>query len=287
VSNTTENKQVKKQQKRRFFLFTKILMRFLERRDPAVFNDARAVIHDCELKKKKGETESVVESIRSPLKVVVGPEYWKEARSYSQQVLQSQQQSIHRRPLSPSFDHVYSLPPVSPPGGLYPGHHSHSPVSVVLLRTKKKHVTSKEEKIRKKRLWMIICVLMKYLMRKDNELYLQAKNLVRECVHRHRNGEEGYTSLSGSIQTSLKNQIGHVIWKRAESCIAKFLLNNNNNGEERNPTLEEIEPALWTSDDSLWPSRKRPADQETVFLNSNTKRPRFHESSTRNTLTIL
>jgi hypothetical protein len=240
-------------------------MRLLERKDPAVFRDAQVVIHDCEVKKKKGETDSLVESLRSPLKEAVGPEYWNEARLYSKKAIKENVTTSHSETMqfieADNEDDDMSFANsdmtfVHDGLGGYTSPGSASPAS-------------KEERIRKRRLWMIICVFMKYLMRSDKELYVKAKDLVSDCVHRHRNGEQAYRSLSGSIQTCLKRAIGTKYWKRAESFVAKALLSKSD--EE---TMHIEEPLPFTSTPSC-SYRKRIDDPNS--LKSDNKRRRFYE----------
>jgi hypothetical protein len=225
TSNTTTKLQDKKQQKRRFLIFTKILMKILEKKDPCVHYNAQVVIRDCEQKKKRGEADSVVESLRAPLKDVVGPKYWHEARAYSKEVLCTKKEP----PRSATHDELltFDMANLTFLSGFS------SPITPFSTSSP----TAKEEKIRKKRLWMIICVFMKYLMRKDTLLYLKAKDLVSQCVRLHRSGDEAYRSLSSSIQSCLKREIGTIHWKRAESLVGQFLLSNS-------PTCG--------NDDSLW-----------------------------------
>mmetsp|Transcript_24569 Transcript_24569/g.43107 ORF Transcript_24569/g.43107 Transcript_24569/m.43107 type:complete len:359 (+) Transcript_24569:334-1410(+) len=264
TSNTTQSHTNKKQQKRRFLLFTKILMKLLERKDPVVYNDAQAVIHDCEQKKRNGETDSVLESMRSPLKDVVGPEYWNEARSYSMKVIHSHssttrqtlgisaEQKQHHQPILFNQEEISMLQ-----HGL---HNTSSPVAATSTSKPKHSAGTREDGIRKKRLWMVICVFMKYLMRIDGELYVKAKGLVSDCVSRHRRGETGYHSLSGSIQSTLKKEIGMFHWRRAENYVAKVLLANTRNEEhsECDEAFAEVSAPRkrWSGGESLQGSKK-------------------------------
>jgi hypothetical protein len=251
ISNTTAKREATKQQKRRFLVFTKILMRLLEKRDPSVYHNAQVVIHDCEQKKKRGEADSVLECMRAPLKDVVGPEYWHEARAYSKDVLYTKKEpphdATHDELLAFDMANLTFLSSFS------------SPVSASSNRSR----TTVEEKIRKKRRWMIICVFMKYLMRKDTLLYLKAKDLVSECVRLHRSGDEAYRSLSGSIQCCLKREIGTSYWQMAESIVAQFLLSDN-------ATSLNDESELRVDPNSL---HKRMNDRNS--LKGNAKRQRF------------
>ena len=71
---------------------------------------------------------------------------------------------------------------------------------------------------------MIIRVLMKYLEHKDADLYLKAKETIKDCVRRNRNREKGYHSLTGSIQASVKQVVGVSYWRKAESYLSKMLV---------------------------------------------------------------
>jgi hypothetical protein len=280
ISNTTSFHQKKKQQKRRFFRFMTILMKLLERRNPKVYQNAQAVISDCELKKKKGETDSVVECLRAPLKNVVGHDYWYEARSmmYTTMIVTSNTATSTKiNPTSSSNDADPFYLPDSAPGTTT----STSRQTPWQNKTKEPAISTKEESVRKKRLWIIICVMMKYLMRKDEPLYLKAKAIVRDCVHRHRNGDQKYRSLSKSIQTCLKNEIGITYWKRAESYVGKHLLTT----DDFNPTTphdDEDDDNNYTTkedDDDLEPypisGRKRSSDYIISSLSPNRKRKLF------------
>jgi hypothetical protein len=255
TSNTTTKREAKKQQKRRFIVFTKILMRLLEKKDPSLHHNAQVVIHDCEQKKKRGEADSIVECLRAPLKDVVGPQYWHEARAYSKDVLDTKKEP----PLNATHDDLLAfdmanLTFLSGFSSSISASSNHSP-------------TAEEEKIRKKRKWMIICVFMKYLMRKDTLLYLRAKDLVSECVRLHRSGDESYRSLSGSIQSCLKREIGTNYWRRAESLVAQFLLSDN-------PTMLHQE-SLLRGDGDPTSLGKRINDRNS--FKGDTKRQRFYE----------
>jgi hypothetical protein len=114
--NTATNKIQKKYQKQRFLLFTRVLMKLLERRDPAVFYEAKAVIRDCDERKKRHESgfESMTDSVRAPLKHVVGESYWRQAHGYLKKkmnhrppppppTLQSkEEEELELEPLSPT-----------------------------------------------------------------------------------------------------------------------------------------------------------------------------------------
>jgi len=105
---------------------------------------------------------------------------------------------------------------------------------------------NKETKARKKRLWMIISIFMKYLERENTKLFLKARLLVNECVEERRRYSSNYYStssyrrgsLADSIHRILKNEIGVDHWQRAKNYVAKALLkrgDHNNYGYKKNP----------------------------------------------------
>jgi hypothetical protein len=217
VSNTTESRVEKKKQKQRFLVFTKTLLKFLERRDPAVYNKAQHVIRDCDDKKKLQHPgyESLTESVRTPLKEVVGPSYWKQARGYLKKAIaQLPPQEIE--PLSPSE----GLPTFSPSelacleqSFLTPEQVVHIPFDPVQA----------EKKLRKQRFWMLVRVLMRYLEHKDYDLYIEAKETIQDCIKRNRRREHGYRSLTKVIPVSLKEVVGDNYWRRAETYLGHIL----------------------------------------------------------------
>jgi hypothetical protein len=297
ISNTTSFHQQKKQQKRKFLIFTRILMKLLEKRNRNVYHNAQSIIQDCKIKKKNGETDSVVESIKVPLKHVAG-EFWYEARrsyySSKQQQERTMMMTMKRTPVQVSPTSISS----SKDTGLFFSqddsrilHTTTAPSISTNSITKQSSTTiiTREESTRKKRLWIIICVFMKYLMKKDEPLYFQAKALVSDCVQRHRNGDKQYRSLSKSIQTRLKNEIGVSYWKRAENYVGKHLLLHTTQQQEQQQEEEDNiigtittfnyhEDEYDDDDDDLepypifGPSRKRSNSNNSVIPNPNQKR---------------
>lgn len=232
ISNTTQRLETNKKRKIRFLQFTKILMKLLERFDPALHRNARSMIKDCEERKKRGEVQSMTDTLKRPLKEVVGPKYWKLAREREKEAnihhlfhldvepldvtATSEVPQLGEHDLSVLLDTLQD-DAVS----LGPTQYSDAPT----MSAPYGGVVVDDLKTRKKRLWMIICILMKYLDRTDKDLYSRAKTVVSDCVRRHRLKEEGYRSLSGSIQSSLKREIGSDYWRRAEHYVGRRILN--------------------------------------------------------------
>jgi len=243
ISNTTKRQSEVKQRKRKFVHFVKILLGIVKEKDEGRFRNAKAVICDCEQQKRRGEIESMSESLRYPLKDAVGTQLWSEAR---QRMSQSLSHSMRERSslVVAKESACNSLLVTSPIEQV-----SASPIEQVatssieqvevygrlgsstMLKSESSTKTTKTTKIkemgiRKKRLWMIIRVFMQYLRSKHCHLYRKAHTLVNECVRQHRRVQDfGHcSSLSGSIQACLKKEFGFDHWKRAEYFVADILL---------------------------------------------------------------
>ena len=73
-----------KHRKERFLMFTRVLMKYLEQKDPPMHTQAKAVIRECAERNKKKEAgyESVTASMQTRLKEMVGEAYWSRAEAY-------------------------------------------------------------------------------------------------------------------------------------------------------------------------------------------------------------
>lgn len=246
VSNTSRSKQKKRQDKRRFRKFAKWLMKFLEKKDPRVFEKAQAVIRDCEQRKARGELgyESVTDSLKEPLREAVGNKYWREARFHldnflldkspaSTELSSSSSESDHQT-LSTSAQSL-SFASMSSPAPREPLHRA-PPSSIRIepspLTTQSVWDLGKEKKIRRERFYMILRVLMKYLETRNRPLYSRTKETIHECVAR---SDESYGSLLESIKRKVKQIVGDSNWRRAESFLSKAIL--------RKARLDAIEEA--------------------------------------------
>lgn len=76
-------------------MFTRVLMKYLETKDPAMHQKVKAIIKDCAERNKRQERgyESVTASMRERLKHVVGDAYWKRAESYLAHFLAQKQKA--------------------------------------------------------------------------------------------------------------------------------------------------------------------------------------------------
>ena len=80
-----------------------------------------------------------------------------------------------------------------------------------------------ETKLRKHRFWMLVKVLMRYLEKKDPELYKRARTTLKDCEKSHLMKEERFTNLVDSVQRELTQVVGMRYWKRAERHVTKHI----------------------------------------------------------------
>lgn len=80
--------------------------------------------------------------------------------------------------------------------------------------------TSKE---RKEQFLMFTKVLMKYLEQKDPGMHARAKEVIRDCARKNKEGDPSYASLSASMQSHLKTLVGDLYWKKAQDYLRQYL----------------------------------------------------------------
>eukprot|EP00534_Pseudo-nitzschia_fraudulenta_P016743 CAMPEP_0201251108 /NCGR_PEP_ID=MMETSP0852-20130820/65960_1 /ASSEMBLY_ACC=CAM_ASM_000632 /TAXON_ID=183588 /ORGANISM="Pseudo-nitzschia fraudulenta, Strain WWA7" /LENGTH=297 /DNA_ID=CAMNT_0047550655 /DNA_START=40 /DNA_END=933 /DNA_ORIENTATION=+ len=228
TSNTTKRRSEKKLEKQAFLYFLEILMSLVKEKDEKVFRHAKLVICRCEQQKRRGEIESFVESLRYPLKLAVGPRFWAEARERLRRAL------LRSCPGRPSLiSAVEQL--VEPSNHVSGASVCSAPSAMLKSKTRSKNTTvtktarNRELMKRKMRLWLVISVFMEDLRRNDSRLYHKAHELAKECMKRYRQGQhleqkQYNNSLSGSIRTCLKKEIGTAPWRRAEKHVGQILL---------------------------------------------------------------
>merc|ERR1712238_441859 len=81
-----------KSRKEKFLMFTRVLMKYLEQKNPEMHARAKAVIRQCANKNKEGDPNyaSLSGSMQAALKKLVGSGYWKKAEDYLAQFLITQ-----------------------------------------------------------------------------------------------------------------------------------------------------------------------------------------------------
>jgi len=222
TSNTTKRQCEKRQKKKKFLHFLKILMRIVKKKDEGRFRNARAVICDCEDKKKRGEIDSISHSLRCSLKDAVGPQFWKEAQDCMSKTSwnsKAKNSSIgtavgsdnHSKGTATTWE---SFAQSRATNGKGKSNDNDAIIATMNAATS-----------RKKRIWMVIRLFMQHLRSGNCQHYSKAHALVNECVRRHKRIKhfENSNSLSGSIQACLTKEFGLEHWRRAENDVAEML----------------------------------------------------------------
>jgi hypothetical protein len=77
-------------------MFTRVLIKYLEQKDPKMHQQAKMIIKDCAERNKRQEPgyESVTASMKERLKKLVGEQYWKRAEAYLKHFLEQKKNSM-------------------------------------------------------------------------------------------------------------------------------------------------------------------------------------------------
>jgi len=84
-----------------------------------------------------------------------------------------------------------------------------------------------EQKSRKERFLMFTRVLMKYLEQKDPTMHGRAKEVIRQCAKKNKEGDPNFASLSASMQSHLKKLVGETYWKKAQEYLRQYMMGQN------------------------------------------------------------
>mmetsp|Transcript_40053 Transcript_40053/g.96654 ORF Transcript_40053/g.96654 Transcript_40053/m.96654 type:complete len:794 (+) Transcript_40053:78-2459(+) len=84
-----------RRQKERFLIFTRVLIKYLEQKDPNMHRQAKVIIKDCAERNKNKEPgyQSVTASMKTRLKELVGESYWRRAEVYLKHYLDQQKKN--------------------------------------------------------------------------------------------------------------------------------------------------------------------------------------------------
>lgn len=84
-----------RKQKEKFLMFTRVLIKYLEQKDPTLHQKAKLVIKDCADRNKRQEKgyESVTAAMRTRLKELVGDNYWQRAEAYLKHFLEQKRKN--------------------------------------------------------------------------------------------------------------------------------------------------------------------------------------------------
>jgi hypothetical protein len=76
--------QERNKQKEKFLIVTRVLMKYLEQKDPPLHQKVKTIIKDCAARNRRQERgyESVTVSMKARLKEVVDDNYWQRAEAY-------------------------------------------------------------------------------------------------------------------------------------------------------------------------------------------------------------
>ena len=83
-----------KKSKETFLMFTRVLIKYLEQKDPQIHAKVKEIIKDCAERNKRREPgyESVTQAMKARLKQVVSESYWQRAEAYLRQLVQQKRQ---------------------------------------------------------------------------------------------------------------------------------------------------------------------------------------------------
>lgn len=138
-------------------------------------------------------------------------------RDIQQQAAAALQHPPPMQPTMTSSYHVTTALPLAssgPSAAVLPGATAPSSSSSLTPAT--------DHKSRKEQFLMFTRVLMKYLDKQDPNMHAYAKQVIRECAQKNRNGDPGYTSLSISMQKRLKQLVGESYWHKATEYLARY-----------------------------------------------------------------
>jgi len=106
ITNTDDIDSQQKAKKERIVLFTKILMKYLEAKDPTLHTQAKAVIRECAERNRAGDPAyaSVSQSMQGRLKgLLSGTIYWSRAEAYLEQFLAKNNSSSSSTTMIPTI----------------------------------------------------------------------------------------------------------------------------------------------------------------------------------------
>lgn len=98
------------------------------------------------------------------------------------------------------------------------------------------HQQLEDRNQQKRRFWMIVRTLMRYLKKKSRHLHERAQNALGDCAKGNVMKDEGYTNVVESVHRELVLIVGVRYWERAEQHIDNYLAKKAN---ERNQLLRE------------------------------------------------
>jgi len=208
-------------------MFTRVLMKYLEQKDPNMHARAKAVIRECAEKNKRKEKgyESVTLSMQTRLKQTVGTSYWERAGTYLQHFLKQKEAEKQRGPAKSAQQQQQQ----------------NSTTQLALSQKSTQPTSTMTTKTEKEQFLMFTRVLMKYLEQKDPDMHARAKAVIRECAEKNKRKEKGYESVTLAMQSRLKQTVGTSYWERAGDYLQHFLKQKEAEIQRRKAAAEERE----------------------------------------------
>ena len=215
----TEREQ-KKVSKEQFLMFIKVLMKYLEKKDPMMHSRAKQVIRECAERNKKKERgfESVTASMKTPLRKTVGESYWNRAEEYLKLF---QAKMLERKMANVRLGGGSSATKASSSQVPRYGQPQSSQQQAHQVQHQTVQIEREQKKI-KEQFLMFIKVMMKYLEKKDPMMHSRAKQVIQECAKRNKKKEHGFESVTASMKTPLRKTVGELYWKQAEGYLTHF-----------------------------------------------------------------
>lgn len=127
---------------------------------------------------------------------------------------------LKREPLSLSTPELPSSPLKSTSSS--PTQPERAPASRQVMHEASQERNSRQSNQRT-RLLIFIKVILKYLDCEDPSLQFEAKQIIKECTRKNREGILGYDPLADAITSQLRLTVGEVHWNRAKSLTSHYL----------------------------------------------------------------
>jgi len=84
---------------------------------------------------------------------------------------------------------------------------------------------SQSRQLNRVNLFVLIRVLFHYLEKVDARLLVQAKQVLKDCDKRKKDGDPEFQSLAGSIESRIRATVGDLHWNKALTIQRQVLLN--------------------------------------------------------------
>mmetsp|Transcript_18994 Transcript_18994/g.41387 ORF Transcript_18994/g.41387 Transcript_18994/m.41387 type:complete len:257 (+) Transcript_18994:186-956(+) len=86
---------------------------------------------------------------------------------------------------------------------------------------------------RRTRLLVFIKIILKCLDCEDPSIQFEAKQIIRECTRKNREGIPGYDPLADAITSQLRMTVGELHWNRAETLMSHYLKSRSKENKSR------------------------------------------------------